>query len=140
MAEVNHPVRLEQLTFTRSIVVAVPGHVPDPGKMTDAPENNIQVSKLDEQGTKYQVSMRCQLNREGGTAAPYIVDMECYAVLDIDPDLDEQTAHRGATITGHSVCYGAIREAVAWITGRQPYGQLMLGLSVLQGKSTETKE
>jgi hypothetical protein len=30
------------------------------------------------------------------------------------------------------VVYGAIREAVLWLTGRQPYGPLSLGLSVLK--------
>ncbi|MFZ3160606.1 MAG: hypothetical protein WBI05_11840 [Rhodoferax sp.] len=34
--------------------------------------------------------------------------------------------------TAHNVLYGAIREAVSWLTARQPYGAVMLGLSVLQ--------
>lgn len=40
-------------------------------------------------------------------------------------------------ITAHSVLYGAIREAVSWITGRHPYGQISLGLSILSSPPEE---
>jgi len=42
-----------------------------------------------------------------------------------------EEALRAATLTGHQVTYGAIREAVMWLTSRQPNGPLLLGISVL---------
>jgi hypothetical protein len=58
--------------------------------------------------------------------------MECVAFFNVDDTLNEEEAKRGVTITGNSVLYGAIRESVAWLTGRQPYGGLLLGLTVLK--------
>lgn len=133
----NYPITLEQVVFTRSIVVAVPGHNQEQLVVAPAPANSININKLDEAGRKFQVSMQCLMNQDGNTAYPYVIDMECHAILSVDDTLTEEEAHRGAMINGHSVCYGAIREAVAWITGRQIYGQLMLGLSVLASRPPE---
>ena len=59
--------------------------------------------------------------------------------VDFTFQLTEEEALRGVTITAHSVLYGAIRETVAWLTGRQVYGSLLLGLSVLRNKKQEAK-
>lgn len=131
MTAAVHPVSLEQIVFTRTVVVSVPGHTPTPDTIGAAPENQINVAKVEGFDRKFQVSMRCLLNKEGATTEPYVIDMEAFATLNVDASLSDDDAHRGVLITGHSVLYGAIREAVAWITGRHPYGQLMLGLSVL---------
>jgi len=84
--------------------------------------------------------MHTLLNQDGDPAAPYIIDMECIGMFIVDESLAAEEAARGVTITAHSVLYGAIREAVSWITGRQPYGQLMLGLSILRPKSLDEKK
>ena len=67
--------------------------------------------------------------------SPYSIDIECLAIWHADASLSETDAHRGITITAHSVLFGAIRETIAWLTGRQPYGPLMIGLSVLRPKA-----
>ncbi len=72
------------------------------------------------------------MNEEADPKFPYTIDMECIAVFTADDTLSEEEALRGVYITANSVLYGAIRESVAWITGRQPYGPLVLGLSVIQ--------
>lgn len=119
--------------FTRSIVVAIPDHKPSNlPQLNPGPENSINVLPIDGQEGKYQVSMSIKLNINGDSAFPYIIDMECIGVFSADKELLKEEAMTGVTITGHNVLYGAIREAVAWISGRQPFGQLMLGLSVLR--------
>jgi hypothetical protein len=87
----------------------------------------------------YVAIMRTVINPDKEKTGPYSVEMICMATLAADGSLDEAEAQRGVTITAHSVLYGAIREAVAWTTGRQPYGQLSLGLSVLRSKPTEAQ-
>lgn len=139
MAE-NYPVSLEQLVFTRSIVLSVEGYDPTVGTTAPPPNNNIGIQKIDESGRKYQVSMRCLLNENGEKNCPYIIDIECHAILSVNDTLSEEKANEGVTVIGHSVCYGAIRETVAWLTGRQVFGQLMLGLSILGGKPPELAE
>lgn len=133
MSENKHPIQLVRVIFTRSVVISVPEHQPnDPSLIILGPENSINVTAIDGQEGQYQVSMGAKLNTEGDIAYPYIIDMECIGVFSVDAQLSKEETMRALTITGHSVLYGAIREAVAWITGRQAFGQLMLGLSVLR--------
>jgi hypothetical protein len=63
---------------------------------------------------------------------PYSIDMECVGIFNADDTLTANEKLNGVTLTAHNVLYGSIREAVAWLTARQPYGPVMLGLSVLQ--------
>lgn len=127
-----HPISLGQLFFTRSIVIAVPNHAPTPGTIIAGPENTITVNKAEGAERTYLGTMRTVMNLAADKGCPYSVDMECVVVLTADDTLGDDEAYRGAFITAHSVLFGAIREAVAWITGRQVHGPLMLGLSVLQ--------
>jgi preprotein translocase subunit SecB len=80
--------------------------------------------------------MKTVLNPDADPADPYSITMECIGVFRIDPALPEAEAKRGLLITAHSVLYGAIREAISWITARQPYGPLALGLSILSTGQT----
>lgn len=134
----SHPITLEQVFFTRSSVISVPGHQPVSGLITSAPENAIEVKKTEGTTGHYAASMRTVINQSYDKAYPYAIDMECVGVFFADNTLSETEALRGVTITAHSVLYGAIREATAWLTGRQPYGTLMLGLSILKGKPPES--
>ena len=76
--------------------------------------------------------MQTKINLEQEVAYPYSIDIECVGIFVVDDTLVEDEAYRAVMITAHSVLYGAIRETVAWITGRHPYGPFVLGLSVIQ--------
>ena len=138
MSDNKHPIQLERVMFIRSVVIAIPDHQPsDIAQNILGPENTINLVPIDEAEGKYQVGMSSKLNINGDAAYPYIIDMECIGVFSVDTKISKEEAIRGVTITAHSVLYGAIREAIAWITGRQPFGQIMLGLSVLQTSQQE---
>lgn len=138
----KHPIALERVYFTRTVVVAVPNHrkggeskKTSKNAKSDAvvkhlPKNTLDVSKLPEDG-RYIATMRTKLNPESDVSDPYHIDMECIGFFRVDETLSTDEAMLGLTITAHSVLYGAIRESVLWITGRHPYGPLTLGLSVL---------
>jgi len=129
----QHPIYLERLLFTKCSVEAVPGHTADESnRVSVAPENHIEIRPIPEEPRHWQALMRTIINPQKDPQSPYCIEMECVAVIRTDETLDEKTAPRGVLITAHSVLYGAIRESVAWITGRQPYGPLLLGLSVLR--------
>lgn len=134
----KHPISLDTVMFTKCMVTAVPGYTPPEGDMSPmpAPENNIQVRKDTDRGRGwYEATMRTVINPAMEKSAPYSVDVVCTAILHADDTLTEEDANRGIFITAHSVLYGAIRETVAWLTGRQPYGPLVLGLSVLRASA-----
>lgn len=130
--QVPHPIQLHGVVFTRSVVIAIPNHVQEPGAVIAGPKNSITVAKNKESPGSYEVTMKVGLNADSENQYPYLLDMECKAIFSADNTLSEEEALRAVYITGHSVAYGAIREAVSWITARQPYGPLILGLSVLQ--------
>ena len=128
----SYPIELKNIFFTRSIVVAVPGHVPDGTQVVNiSPTNNIDIKMVEGHEDQYAVSMQTLFNQQNEASAPYMIDVECIAVFKIDMTISEEERFKRLTITGHSVVYGAIREAVAWITSRQPYGPLNMGLSIL---------
>ncbi len=127
----SHPISLENLLFTKCIVEAVSGYSSG-GQESPPPSNNIEVKPFPDRQNVWVATMRTVVNSEKDKQYPYHVDMECMAIIHSDESLDDATSKRGVLITAHSVLYGAIRETVAWLTGRQPYGPLLLGLSILQ--------
>ena len=138
METISHPVTLERYFFTRSVVVTVDSHRPGEGVLSIGPENKIDLAALEDNPGHYQVTMRSTFNSNGDPSAPYTIDMQCVGLFVADSSLSPEDAPRVVTNTAHNVLYGAIREAIAWITGRQPFGTLVLGLSVLQPRSDST--
>ncbi|WP_310642860.1 protein-export chaperone SecB [Limnohabitans sp.] len=131
----THPITLQQVFFVRSVVVANTAHTPSETEVTLAPVNSLDVRKMPDQERIYQAHMRCTINAENEPSQPYVIDMECVGNFEVDGKLSPEEAERGVLITANSVLYGAIREAVSWLTGRQPFGALTLGLSVLATSS-----
>lgn len=136
--ETPHPISLEQVLFLKVQVAAVPGHVFQEDANAAEPENSLQVQEIEGDEGRYQAMMTTVVNPEGDKNYPYQIDVQCMAILHADDTLDKKEALRGVTITAHSVLFGAIRETVAWLTGRQPYGPLMLGLSVLRPRKPQS--
>jgi hypothetical protein len=132
MSAVDHPINLQKVFFTRSVVIAVPGHEPAEGQPPPLPENNLSVSPVADRKGLRVATMKSVFNPNQDKAFPYSVDMECVALFTVNDTLTEAEAERGLYITANSVCYGAIREAVSWLTGRQPFGEMIFGLSILR--------
>lgn len=128
----EHPIKLLQVMFTRSIVVAVPGHTRSGSTLAHSPSNTLSMKALPGSPRRYMVVLRSVFNEGSEPSSPYMIDMECVGQFVVDDALPEADTERGVKITAHTVLYGAVREAVSWITGRQPYGPLTLGLSILQ--------
>jgi len=141
MEDKPHPVSLVAVIFTRSSVIAIQEHAnhENLGKTCPGATNKINVTRADFEKGEFEVSMGCIMNPDGTPDMPYSIDMECFCLLKADMSQlkTREEASKAIMITAHSVLYGAIREAVSWITGRQPYGPLTLGLSILRPPSTE---
>lgn len=140
MTTTHYPITLERIFFTRTVVIAIPEFQPSSEpNIASAPENSIDIQEIDAAKKRYQVTMRTTLNQSSAPTDPYKIDIECIAILVADDSLNEEEKERGLLITGHSVLFGAIRETVSWITGRHPYGPMMLGLSILPGNQAESQ-
>ena len=134
----SFPVVLEQVVFSRITVEAINGFQVNPSRegplrVPIAPVNSFSLNPAQE-GDRSIIYAICQVtfNASKDPQAPYFFEMECYAKFLVRDGVSEDQAKGAATITGHSVTYGAIREALAWMTGRLPYGPFLLGLSILR--------
>jgi preprotein translocase subunit SecB len=135
----KYPIKLIEVFFVRSVVISIPGHVPGTVMKVGAPVNNIEVQKFEKDGeTLYQGSFRTIINAEQKDTEPYHIDIHAMANFKVDDTLTEAEALRGVTINANSVLFGAIRESVAWLTSRQIYGPVMLGMSVLNSAPPTT--
>lgn len=124
---------LERVYFTRSVVIAIPGHNKEaPRTLSHAPQNTLNVARIEERPGHFLATMTCKINPESDESDPYMIDMECLGMFRAANSMSLEDQLKGVTIIGHSVLYGAIREAISWLTGRQPYGALNLGLSMLK--------
>lgn len=132
----EHPIGLIETYFIRSIVIANPSYRGGSDRAAAAPKNDVQVVDVGEDRPGFYLgTMHTVVNLDMDPSAPYVIDMECVGVFKANSTLTETEARRGILITANSVLYGAIREAVSALTGRQPHGALTLGLSVLQPTS-----
>jgi preprotein translocase subunit SecB len=128
----SHPVNLKQVYFTRMVIESIPEHVMQEQHIKLAPpENTINLEKLEEESNSYIVVMKTILNKKKSHAEPYYIDIECVGTFDCESTLPIEEQLKAVSITGHSVVYGAIREAVSWVTGRHPFGPITLGLSIM---------
>ncbi|WP_141738310.1 hypothetical protein [Acidithiobacillus caldus] len=137
------PVLLEQVFFTRQSVISIPGYVrPDkPTAISIVPSNTISLVPVPDRPKVYAAIMQTIFNQEQNPNAPYFIDMECHAIFIGKEESPDEEIQRAVAITGHNVAFGAIREAVYWMTGRQPYGPMPLGLSILQpGSPSDTEK
>ncbi|WP_295851974.1 hypothetical protein [uncultured Xylophilus sp.] len=136
----DHPIHLGHLFFTRVRVEAIGEHEPTDEPVDMKPQNSINVRQDLTDKCVYQAVMHSVCNLEGDAAMPYLIDVEAVAMLHASEDLSPEEAKRGITITAHSVLFGAIREAVMWLTSRQPYGPVMFGLSVLTPRTRPSSD
>lgn len=135
-----HPISLLGTYFTRISIDPIQGYSPiDIALTLQQPDNKLGFEKHPDELDVYIASMRTLFNQERDTGSPYAIDIECIGLFKIDSDQikDDTEVAKAVTITSHSVLYGAIRETILWITGRQVNGPLTLGLSVLKPQKPE---
>lgn len=136
----QYPITLKEVLFTKVVVVAIPDHEPPEGELNLSPENSITVNQEPDRPHHFIAAMKTVINKDRLTTSPYFIEIECIAALETDGTLAPEEELRGVTINAHSVCYGAIRETVSWLTSRQPYGALSLGLSVLRPRKEAAEQ
>lgn len=128
------PILLEKVFFTRSTVVAMPQFKPGADVNFD-PENQLDLAEIEGEKNRFLATMRTVINKDQNQSQPYMIDMECIAMFTVKDQLEGDEAKRGTALVAHNVLYGALREAICTITARQPYGPVLLGLSLLQSNA-----
>lgn len=126
------PLVLHTVTFTKiNFEVMLDFDAEKNPDMLVEPVNNVGLQDSPDGRKLLLVQMNTVINPEKTNQHPYFIEITCLAVFQYPDNMPLDEAKRAAMITGHSVCYGAIRENVSWISGRLPYGPVNLGLSLL---------
>lgn len=135
------PLVLHTVTFTKiNFEVMLDFDAEKNPDMLVEPVNNVGLQDSPDGRKLLLVQMNTVINPEKTNQHPYFIEITCLAVFQYPDNMPLDEAKRGAMITGHNVCYGAIRENVSWISGRLPYGPVNLGLSVLNLPPRPTQE
>lgn len=125
--------------FTKFCVVSNPDHAQNGiGFVNDPIESSLDVQQTEKGGNIYIAQQRIKLDATNNPSLPYSLDVECIGIFKVEPALEEKQRVPMIMTLAHNVLYPSIREAVLIATGRQPWGPLSIGVSILQGSSEET--
>ncbi|KEQ19308.1 protein-export chaperone SecB [Endozoicomonas numazuensis] len=80
----------------------------------------------EEDPRNYLVTVRILIANEQGKKAPYTVDIEAQAWIELQPVFDIDKREAIMCVNGPTVVAGAIREVVTQLTARSFYGALVL--------------
>lgn len=128
----DFPLKLHKTIFTKMNFEAIPDFKHSENSLIELmPINKLSVNDSPEDPRILLVQMNTVVNPDKAKQSPYFIELICLAVFEYPESMNADEARRAVTITGHHVCYGAIRECVSWMTGRLPYGSVNLGLSIL---------
>lgn len=128
----DFPLKLHKTIFTKMNFEAISDFTHSENSLIELmPINKLSVNDSPEDPRILLVQMNTVVNPDKAKQSPYFIELICLAVFEYPESMNADEARRAVTITGHHVCYGAIRECVSWMTGRLPYGSVNLGLSIL---------
>lgn len=126
------PLRLDRYFFTESVVTANPSYDPDGSRIGSViVPPAISCSPLAEQDGAFGCEMIIQLDESKSENPPYFFSIHAFAILVATPGTAADMAFSLAHATGLSMLVGAIREHLASITARGPWGPFLLSPVVI---------
>ncbi|VVN20648.1 hypothetical protein PS662_04349 [Pseudomonas fluorescens] len=103
----------------------------DPRALESPTEPTIKMLLHKTDDNQYQLGMR--LNLDGEIAADrYTISAFGVANFSVDADLDEDEQARLITQSGPNIVYGAMRDHLATVTGRCPWGEYYLQPKIIE--------
>ena len=137
------PLQLERSLFDRFSVVACQDHVPEAPADGSHLHTRIGLGQHRDDPLKWRVELVVRVEREeGGTPPPYEIDARCMGFFAVSTSFPAQDAPRLVAVTGASILYSGLRELVALVTGRGPWGTYLLPtttFSDLEPKNIESE-
>lgn len=116
------PLRLEESFVTHLEIRA--NSTPEPHEGDEEILTDVALSRNPDDNTVWVVGLRLHSAREAG---PYYVNLECRGVFKIiDPMRTVMESAQMVAIQGTSILYSGMREHIAMVTGRFPWGPFRL--------------
>jgi preprotein translocase subunit SecB len=123
----EYPLRLDRYFFTEQEVKANPGFIHDQGTpvLMDF-FCKTEYSKLDNGDRSYGIVASVSLNQEGSQNPPYFFSISAFGIVVAREDLEAGDIESMIEMSGAQMLLGAIRERLAEMTGRGPWGAINL--------------
>ena len=118
--------QLEELLFPLQEVRSNQGHSPAGDRAGTQLEFGQQLQKMEDQPGRYVLMVSENTNNETSKNPPYQFAIEAYAVLNVTGAADQAAEQALITANGFPMIMGAIRERLAQMTSRAPWGRFLV--------------
>ena len=118
--------QLEELLFPLQEVRSNQGHDPAGDRAGTQLEFGQQLQKMEDQPGRYVLMVSVKTNNETSKNPPYQFSIEAYAVLNVTGAADQAAEQLLITSNGFPMIMGAIRERLANLTSRAPWGRFLV--------------
>jgi preprotein translocase subunit SecB len=121
------PLQLDRYFFTETVVRANPGHVPTGPSDGSLIVPTLSCSPIEGREDAFALELTVTLDESKSENPPYFFSINAFAILVAAPDLPHEEALPMAQESGFIMLIGAIREHLAGITARGPWGPFLFG-------------
>lgn len=118
--------QLEELLFPLQEVRSNQSHDPQGDRAGTQLEFGQQLQKMEDQPGRYVLMVSVKTNNETSKNPPYQFSIEAYAVLNVKGAADQAAEQAMITANGFPMIMGAIRERLAQLTARAPWGRFLV--------------
>jgi preprotein translocase subunit SecB len=135
------PPQLDRYFFPYQEVRANPEHDANENWSGTKVKANVNCFPVDEGVNTFAVELVVSSDDESSENPPYFFNIQVFGYLVVESEIELATAQRIAEATGTTVLVGAIREHLASLTARGPWGTFLLpvlSLNTGADKPTET--
>lgn len=129
----NVPFFIESTVFPEVFISANKGFTPpqDGTPLSISVDSRISAQPVPETEDRFAVELQVKLDSAVTSETPYFLNVVCLVLLSVDTKVPQEQRHTLALQAGHLVAFPAVREMVATITARQPWGVFSIGLGFL---------
>jgi hypothetical protein len=128
--------QLEELLFPLQEVRSNQSHDPAGDRAGTQLEFGQQLQKMEDQPGRYILMVSVKTNNETSKNPPYQFAIEAYAVLNVTGAADQAAEQAVITSNGFPMIMGAIRERIAHLTSRSPWGRFLVNAIPLTPTAT----
>jgi hypothetical protein len=118
--------QLEELLFPLQEVRSNQSHDPAGDRAGTQLDFGQQLQKMEDQPGRYILMVSVKTNNETSKNPPYQFAIEAYAVLNVTGAADQAAEQAVITANGFPMIMGAIRERIAHLTSRAPWGRFLV--------------
>jgi preprotein translocase subunit SecB len=130
------PLRLEEYFFPHQSVDANPGHNPE-AENDVALDIRVNVAQLETGDNAYGVSLAVSVAEEQSDNPPYNFSIQVFAVLSANGEVGYETARSFAESSVVPMLIAAVREHLASLTARGPWGPYFMKLLSIKPTTEE---